>query len=107
MLLLSVLWRTFLHSLCVYNSYKLTISQGLHESMQENSSAGREQLNKTSTSVTGLSFNQGLKSLTDLLTLQGLADALILLRYPFESNEAKELNRKIFETIYYGALTVS
>ena len=36
-----------------------------------------------------------------------MADAFILLRYPFESNNAKELNKKIFETIYYGALTVS
>ena len=42
-----------------------------------------------------------------LLKLQGLADAFILLRYPFESAEAIELNKKIFETIYYGALTVS
>lgn len=39
--------------------------------------------------------------------VQGFADALILMRYPFESNEAKELNKKIFETIYYGALTAS
>ena len=36
-----------------------------------------------------------------------MADAFILMRYPFESEEAKELNKKIFETIYYGALTVS
>lgn len=35
-----------------------------------------------------------------------MADAFILLRYAYESNEAKELNRKIFETIYYGALKV-
>lgn len=42
-----------------------------------------------------------------LLKLQGLADAFILLRHPFESAEAIELNKKIFETIYYGALTVS
>ena len=46
-------------------------------------------------------------SLLFLLKLQGLADAFILLRYPFESAEAIELNKKIFETIYYGALTVS
>lgn len=39
--------------------------------------------------------------------VQGLADAFILLRYPFESAEAIELNKKIFETIYYGALTAS
>lgn len=29
------------------------------------------------------------------------------MRYPFESNEAKELNVKIFETLYYGALEAS
>ncbi len=39
--------------------------------------------------------------------VQGLADAFILLRYPFESEEAKMLNREIFETIYYAALTAS
>lgn len=39
--------------------------------------------------------------------VQGLADAFILMRYPFESEEARDMNRKIFETIYYGALTAS
>ncbi len=39
--------------------------------------------------------------------VQGLADAFILMRYPFESPEAKLLNRQIFETIYYAALTAS
>ena len=39
--------------------------------------------------------------------VQGLADAFILMRYPFESPEAQDLNRKIFETIYFGALTAS
>lgn len=39
--------------------------------------------------------------------VQGLADAFILLRLPFESQEASQLNREIFETIYYGALTAS
>ena len=29
------------------------------------------------------------------------------MRYPFESEEAQDLNRKIFETIYYAALTAS
>lgn len=36
--------------------------------------------------------------------VQGLADVFCLMRYPFDSNEAKELNKKIFETIYYGAM---
>ena len=39
--------------------------------------------------------------------VQGLADVFILMRYPFESPEAHELNKKIFETIYFAALTAS
>ncbi|SNB53306.1 CPXV083 protein [Cowpox virus] len=39
--------------------------------------------------------------------VQGLADAFILLNYPFDSPEAQDLNKKIFETIYYGALEAS
>ena len=39
--------------------------------------------------------------------VQGLADAFILMRYPFESPEAQDLNKKIFETIYFGALMAS
>jgi ribonucleoside-diphosphate reductase alpha chain len=39
--------------------------------------------------------------------IQGLADAFILLRYPFESDEAQQLNREIHETIYYAAMTAS
>lgn len=41
------------------------------------------------------------------LGVQGLADAFILMRFPFESEEAKKLNAEIFETIYYAALTAS
>lgn len=41
------------------------------------------------------------------LGVQGLADAFILMRYPFESAEAKRLNSEIFETIYFAALTAS
>merc|ERR1712168_1355269 len=39
--------------------------------------------------------------------VQGLADAYILMRYPFESEKAMLLNKQIFETIYYGALEAS
>jgi ribonucleoside-diphosphate reductase alpha chain len=39
--------------------------------------------------------------------VQGLADAFILMRYPFDSKEAKELNKDVFETIYYAAVTAS
>jgi ribonucleoside-diphosphate reductase alpha chain len=41
------------------------------------------------------------------LGVQGLADAFILLRLPFESDEAKQLNKEIFETIYFAAMTAS
>jgi ribonucleoside-diphosphate reductase alpha chain len=41
------------------------------------------------------------------LGVQGLADAFILMRYPFESEEAKKLNSEIFETIYFAALNAS
>merc|ERR1719266_1549278 len=39
--------------------------------------------------------------------IQGLAEAFILMRFPFESEEAQLLNKQIFETIYYGALEAS
>jgi ribonucleoside-diphosphate reductase alpha chain len=38
---------------------------------------------------------------------QGLADAFILMRMPFESPEAARLNKDIFETMYYAALSSS
>ena len=41
------------------------------------------------------------------LGVQGLADAFIMMRFPFESEEARQLNRDIFETIYYAAMTAS
>jgi ribonucleotide reductase alpha subunit len=39
--------------------------------------------------------------------VQGLADAFILMRLPFDSKEAKDLNIQIFETLYYGSLEAS
>ena len=41
------------------------------------------------------------------LGVQGLADAFIMLGYPFESDQARTLNKEIFETIYYAAMTAS
>ena len=41
------------------------------------------------------------------LGIQGLADAFIMLRLPFTSDEAKKLNQEIFETIYFAAVTSS
>ena len=39
--------------------------------------------------------------------VQGLADTFILMRYAFDSKEAKKLNAEIFETIYFGAMEAS
>ncbi len=39
--------------------------------------------------------------------VQGLADVFIMLRMPFDSEEARGLNKDIFETIYYAALEAS
>ncbi|MGB0523860.1 MAG: ribonucleoside-diphosphate reductase subunit alpha [Flammeovirgaceae bacterium] len=41
------------------------------------------------------------------LGVQGLADTFALLRMPFDSEEAKGLNKDIFETIYFASLTAS
>lgn len=41
------------------------------------------------------------------LGVQGLADVFILMRYAFDSPEARQLNRDIFETIYFAAVTES
>merc|ERR1712157_474176 len=41
------------------------------------------------------------------LGVQGLADAFMLLRLPFESEDAKRLNEDIFETIYFAACEAS
>jgi ribonucleoside-diphosphate reductase alpha chain len=41
------------------------------------------------------------------LGVQGLADVFIMLRMAFDSAEARQMNKDIFETIYYAALTAS
>lgn len=41
------------------------------------------------------------------LGVQGLADVFIMLRMPFESSEAQQLNKDIFETIYYASMEAS
>jgi ribonucleoside-diphosphate reductase alpha chain len=41
------------------------------------------------------------------LGVQGLADAFILMRMPFDSPEAAGMNKDIFETIYFAAMTAS
>lgn len=39
--------------------------------------------------------------------VQGLQNVFFILKYPFESDEASLLNKEIFETIYFAALTAS
>ncbi|HIO59717.1 MAG TPA: ribonucleoside-diphosphate reductase subunit alpha [Flavobacteriales bacterium] len=39
--------------------------------------------------------------------IQGLADVFILMRHAFDSDEAKKINKDIFETLYYAACTAS
>lgn len=41
------------------------------------------------------------------LGVQGLADAFLMMRLPFDSPRARLLNQQIFETIYYSALEAS
>ncbi|KAI5192764.1 ribonucleoside-diphosphate reductase subunit M1 [Nematocida sp. AWRm77] len=41
------------------------------------------------------------------LGVQGLADVYMKMGHPFESKEASELNKEIFETIYFGAVEAS
>jgi ribonucleoside-diphosphate reductase alpha chain len=51
--------------------------------------------------------NSNMKHRPIGLGVQGLADTFYILRYPFESEEAKQLNKDIFETIYFAALSSS
>jgi ribonucleoside-diphosphate reductase alpha chain len=51
--------------------------------------------------------NSNLKHRPVGIGIQGLADTFMELRLPYQSDEAKALNREIFETIYYAALTMS
>ncbi|HMS52705.1 MAG TPA: ribonucleoside-diphosphate reductase subunit alpha, partial [Chitinophagales bacterium] len=51
--------------------------------------------------------NSNLKHRPIGIGVQGLADAFFLMRYPFDSPEAKQLNLEIFETIYFAALQTS
>jgi len=39
--------------------------------------------------------------------VQGLADVFLILKMPFDSEEARKVNKEIFETIYFGAMTAS
>ncbi|KAK1761273.1 ribonucleoside-diphosphate reductase large chain [Echria macrotheca] len=52
-------------------------------------------------------YNSNMRHRPIGLGVQGLADAFLALRMPFESLEARQLNKQIFETIYHAALTAS
>lgn len=52
-------------------------------------------------------YNSNMRHRPVGLGVQGLADAFIMLRLPFTSDEAKQLNQEIFETIYFAAVTAS
>ena len=41
------------------------------------------------------------------LGVQGLADVFFMLGLPYESDEAKQINKEIFETIYYASIKAS
>merc|ERR1712061_645086 len=51
--------------------------------------------------------NSNLKHRPIGLGVQGLADAFLMMRLPFESEGAKKLNEDIFETIYFAACEAS
>ncbi|MEK6451835.1 MULTISPECIES: ribonucleoside-diphosphate reductase subunit alpha [unclassified Myroides] len=52
-------------------------------------------------------YNSNMRHRPVGLGVQGLADAFILMRLPFTSPKAKQLNQEIFETIYFAAVTAS
>ena len=51
--------------------------------------------------------NSNMRHRPIALGVQGLADTFMLLRVPFDSEEAKQLNIQIFETLYHAALEAS
>ena len=52
-------------------------------------------------------YNSNMRHRPIGIGVQGLADAFIKMRMPFDSPEARKLNREIFETIYFAAVTES
>lgn len=52
-------------------------------------------------------YNSNMRHRPIGLGVQGLADAFMLMRLPYESAEAMRVNKNIFETIYYAALESS
>ncbi len=52
-------------------------------------------------------YNSNMRHRPIGIGVQGLADAFILMGFPFDSPEARQLNKDIFETIYFASLTES
>ena len=52
-------------------------------------------------------YNSNMRHRPIGIGVQGLADALALMRLPFESDGARRLNQDIFEAIYFGAVSAS
>jgi len=52
-------------------------------------------------------LNSNLKHRPIGIGVQGLADVFAMLKIPFDSDEAKQVNRNIFEVIYYSSLDAS
>lgn len=52
-------------------------------------------------------YNSNIRNRPIGIGVQGLADAFIMMRYPFDSPQARELNKQIFENIYYAACKAS
>jgi ribonucleoside-diphosphate reductase alpha chain len=51
--------------------------------------------------------NSNMKHRPIGLGVQGLADAFIMMRMPFDSDEARQMNKDIFEAMYFAACTES
>jgi len=52
-------------------------------------------------------YNSNMRHRPIGIGVQGLADAFIMMGFPFDSAEAKQLNKEIFETLYFASLTES
>ncbi|MEO9965346.1 MAG: ribonucleoside-diphosphate reductase subunit alpha [Reichenbachiella sp.] len=51
--------------------------------------------------------NSNMKHRPIGIGVQGLADTFIKMKMPFDSDESRQLNKEIFETIYFASMTAS
>ena len=52
-------------------------------------------------------YNSNMRHRPIGIGVQGLADAFIMMGFPFDSQEARQLNKEVFETLYFAAMTES